>query len=147
MAADPYTPPKSQVADTESSSEDTTVNPHVLWRQLCGLVFWLSPLFFVGLLSGLFGMALGGVTFADAWVSGVYKRPGRRSLLNISPMSWGVLMLWLFILTFPLYIINRNRLRTRRGTNGFFIATVIIGTLLLIQLVASIWSTQIQPPS
>jgi hypothetical protein len=145
MTTDPYVPPKAQIAHVEVSSEDTAVNPHVLWRQLCGLVFWLSPLFLAGLLPGLLGAALGGVTFVDAWVSGIYKRPGTRSLLNISPMSWGVLMLWLFIFTFPLYIINRNRLRTRRGTNVFFMATVIMGTLLLVQLIASIWLSTMQP--
>ena len=144
MGTDPYAPPKTQVADVEGSSEETAPNPHVLWRQLCGLVFWLSPLFLAGPIAGLFGLALGGVTFTDAWVSGIYKRPGTRSLLNISPMSWGVLMLWLLILTFPLYVINRNRLRTRRRTNGFFIATVIMGTLPVVQLVASILLPQMQ---
>ena len=42
-----------------------------------------------GLIGAALALTLGGVTFADAWVSGIYKDPTRKSFLNISPMGWG----------------------------------------------------------
>ena len=148
MTADPYAPPKAQVADAESSSQQTTANPHVLWRQLLGLVVWITVLSLPagGPIALLLALALGGAIFADAWVSGIYKRPGVKSMLNISPMSWGVLAVALYILAFPIYMLYRNRLRTRQRTNGFFIAAVIMGTLVFIFVVANILLTPTGQP-
>jgi hypothetical protein len=141
LTTDPYAPPKAPIADSADVSAGPAANPHVLWRQLCGLVLWTAVLtIFGGLLAMLVGLTLAGVTFADAWVSGIYKRPGSKSFLNVSPMSWGILMAGLFIVTFPVYLVNRPRLRTRQGTNAFFIATVIIGVLWTAAFVASLLS-------
>jgi hypothetical protein len=141
LTTDPYAPPKAQIADSADASAGPAANPHVLWRQLCGLGFWTAVLtIFGGLVAMLVGFTLAGVTFADAWVSGIYKRPGSKSFLNISPMAWGILMVGLFIVTFPVYLVNRQRLRTRRGTNVFFIATVILGALWAAAFVASVLS-------
>ena len=79
--------------ENESDSAESLApgsNPQVLWRQLTGLVLWVSVLGFL-LYEFIFiwALALGGVTFADAWVSGVYKDRSRKSIINISPMSWG----------------------------------------------------------
>ena len=64
-------------------------------------------------------LALGGVTFADAWISGIYKRPRERVFVNMSPMAWGIAMALLFIPTYPIYLLNRNKLRTTGGTNDW----------------------------
>jgi 4-hydroxybenzoate polyprenyltransferase len=48
----------------------------------------------------------------------------------MSPMAWGIVMPLLFIAAFPLYLINRNRLRTRKNGNAFFVATIVIGAVL-----------------
>ncbi len=125
------------------TSSGAIANPHVLWRQLLGFVLW------VGLLSlpagGPFGailcLALGGATFADAWVSGIYKRPGTKSFLNISPMAWGIVMALLFIVAYPVYLTNRNKLRTVQGGNGFFIATIMLGGLVIVLLLLSVLGT------
>lgn len=53
-------------------------------------------------------------------------------------MAWGILMVGLFIVTFPLYLLNRHRLRTRRGTKAFFIATVLVGGFLIASRVANL---------
>jgi len=53
-------------------------------------------------------------------------------------MAWGILMVGLFIVTFPLYLLNRHRLRTRRGTKAFFIATVLVGGFLIASMVANL---------
>lgn len=91
-----------------------------------------------GPVGALLALALSGVTFADAWVSGIYKHPGKRSFVNISPMSWGIAMSLLLIVAYPTYLISRNRLRTIEGTNGFFIATIIIGSLILVMVTINI---------
>jgi hypothetical protein len=99
-----------------------------------GLVLWDGIIGYLG--GGLIGAAmallLGGVTFADAWTSGIYKDRSRKSFLNISPMAWGVVMPMLFIAAYPLYLINRNKLRTKNSGNGFFVATIVIGAILFL---------------
>jgi len=88
----------------------------------------------------MFAFALGGVTFADAWVSGIYKRPDKKSFLNISPMAWGIVMALLFIVAYPAYLVNRNKLRTIKGPNGFYWTTVVFGAVMILLLVLSIAS-------
>ena len=125
---------------SDSSSAPLPANPHVLWRQLVGLVFW-TTLFALpagGPIGAALCLSLGGVTFADAWVSGIYKRPDRKTFLNISPMAWGIVMSLLFIVAYPAYLLNRNKLRTVQGTNGFFWATVVIGAVVILGLVLSV---------
>ena len=112
-------------------------NPHVLWRQLTGLVLWVSVFtyFSGGLYLAVFALVLALVTFADAWLSGIYKDKSKKSFLNNSPMAWGVVMALLFIVGYPLYLINRNKLRTRQGGNAFFMATIILGAIGIVLIV------------
>lgn len=109
-------------------------NPHSLKKQLFGfslvsafifrfLPSWQSALFLI--LAGLF-------TFIDAWKSGIYKRKDRRSVLNISPMAWGILMEIFFIITFPVYVINRNKLKTKDGGNIFWWLTRAFGGVVFL---------------
>jgi hypothetical protein len=83
-------------------------------------------------------LALGGATFADAWTSGIYKRPGEQGFLNISPMAWGIAMALLFIVTYPVYLLNRTKLRTINGTNVFYWITVVLGGLVIYLLALNI---------
>lgn len=120
---------ESGILETGSPTE----NPHVLWRQLVGLVLWVGIVgyFAYGVIGALQALALGGATFIDAWRSGIYKDPARRSFLNISPMSWGIAVPLLFIVAFPAYLINRNRLKTKQSGNGYFVATIVLGCALI----------------
>src|ERR1700685_3905497 len=115
------------------TTPNSSSNPHVLWRQLVGLVLWTGLLALPagGPLGAILCLTLGGVTFADAWKSGIYKQRDRKSFLNISPMAWGIAMALLFIVTYPAYLLNRNKLRTIRGTNAYFYAVIVIGGLVL----------------
>jgi hypothetical protein len=119
---------------------DSSSNPHVLWRQLLGFVLWTGLLALPagGAIGAVVCLTLGGVTFADAWSSGIYKHPGRKSFLNISPMAWGIAMALLFIVAYPAYLLNRNKLRTIRGTNAYFYAVIVIGGLVLALLLLRI---------
>ena len=117
-------------------------NPHKLWRQIVGFVFWAGGISFIRLIPNpdlwirhlMFVLPIGCLTFADAWVSGIYKDRSRKSFLNVSPMSWGIGMSLLAIVTFPVYMIMRNKLRTRNGGNGFFIALAVFGGVIMIAL-------------
>jgi hypothetical protein len=125
-----------------STSPTSVANPHVLWRQLLGLVIW------VGLLSlpagGIIGvvlcLTLAGLTFTDAWKSGIYKRPDRKAFLNISPMAWGIVMALLFIVAYPAYILNRNKLRTVHGTNAYFWALTAVGAVVVVLMAINIFA-------
>jgi hypothetical protein len=117
-------------------------NPHVLSRQLVGLLLWVGLL---SLLGGIYTfivcLTLAILTFADAWKSGIYKKSDKRGFLNISPMAWGIAMAFLFVVAFPVYILRRSELRTISATNGFYWALVIVGAALIIAFVGnlSLW--------
>ena len=121
-----------------------SANPHVLWRQVAGFVFWvgLMILFLVStddVVLATYLSVIGGVTFEDAWRSGIYNNPEKKSLSDISPMGWGILMAMpmFFIFTYPMYLINRNELRTLQAGNGFFIATIVLGAVLYIHIIVT----------
>lgn len=118
----------------------STGNPHVLWRQVTGLFLWVGVLSYSagGIVGVVFALALGGVTFADAWTSGIYKDRTRKAFLNMSPMAWGIVMPLLFIAAYPLYLLNRNKLRTKDAGNGFYIATIVLGCVDVALLLLSV---------
>jgi hypothetical protein len=100
-----------------------------LWKQLIGLcVTGVAVLLFYGP-AGILIVAAGAVVFADAWIAGIFKRPGGSGLLNNSPMVWGIATMGLLVVAYPLYAFNRNRLRTRPGKSGLFIAVNVLGGL------------------
>lgn len=114
-------------------------NPHVLWRQLLGLVVWTSlPAIVGGPLVLVWTFALGGVTFADAWHAGIYKQPGRKAFTNMSPMAWGIGMVLLLIVTYPMYLAHRNQLRTRPGNPVLFRLVVGLGALAIAATIIGI---------
>src|SRR6266480_321660 len=114
--------------------------PRVLWRQALGFVFWVGLLSLPagGPIGAILCLALGGSTFADAWNSGIYKQPGKKGFLNISPMAWGIAMALLFIVAYPAYLLNRRKLRTANGTDVFYWITVVLGAIVICLLVLSI---------
>jgi len=119
----------------------TPANPRVLWRQLLGFFLWVILLSIAGGPIGVVTcLALGGAAFTDAWKSGIYKRPGAKGFLNISPMAWGIAMACLFPVTYPVYLLNRNKLRTTQGTNAYYWITVVLGALVILLLLGSIFA-------
>lgn len=104
-------------------------NPHVFWKQVLGLTIASAVFFWFG---GLFLVLAGVFTFCDAWVSGIYKRPGVKSWLNISPMGWGIVMEGLLIAAYPIYLMNRDRLKTKQGSGAFWVLAIIFGALSLL---------------
>jgi hypothetical protein len=131
MTSHPY---QATESDLEQDDGSLTANPHVLWRQVVGFVFWTGLVSFLGggIVGVAMGLVLGGVTFADAWRSGIYKDPKKSSFVNISPMAWGIVMALLFIVAYPMYLVYRNKLRTRNAGSGFFVATVVLGAAQIL---------------
>ena len=103
-------------------------NPHSLGKQVLGLAIGSVIFFFSGGILGVLTMVF---TFCDAWVSGIYKRSDVKSVLNISPMGWGIVMGGLMLVAYPVYLLNRNRLKTKGQNNIFWILTIIFGGLTL----------------
>ena len=116
--------------------------PHVLWKQLVGLVFWISlfTYFATGPIGVVVGLIFGGLTFADAWLAGIHKGWDRKSFLNISPMGWGIVVALLLIIAYPAYVLNRNRLKTAPGNDVLFGFVVVVGGILLAASLYSIYS-------
>lgn len=117
----------------ETNLAEPVENPHDFWPQLLGLVLPVGAVtyFLAGPIFAAFMLALGLVTFADAWTSGIYKDPSKRSFVNISPMGWGIAVTMLFVVGYPVYLLNRNKLRTRQSGNGYFMATIVLGVVLI----------------
>ena len=125
----PYTSPSAPAGDV-ALPVDT--NPHTLWKQILGLCVASISLLFLFRFVGIPIVLAGVFTFVDAWTAGIYKREDKKTFLNISPMGWGIAMEYLLILAYPLYLINRNKLKTRKGNIVFFVLTIIIGPLTVI---------------
>ena len=109
-------------------------NPHTLWKQILGLCIVTILCITSFGVSGIF-LALAGIfTFIDAWTAGIYKNKGMKFFINISPMAWGIAMEAFIIVSYPLYLINRNKLKTRDGENVFWILTIIFGGIPILLL-------------
>lgn len=116
--------------------EPSNDNPHNLSKQLIAFVifsvlfaFFTSP---VILVAGIF-------TFIDAWTAGIYKDKNKKSFLNLSPAAWAIAMEGLLIVTLPLYIINRNKLKTKDGNIAWFVLTIIAGCVPLIAFLINVF--------
>ncbi len=127
---------------SDQSNEKTTnlTNPHKLEKQLVGFIAWtgLIGIFAAGIPGVIISLILGGVTFADAWKNGIYKKPDSKDFLNISPMGWGIAMALLFIVAYPVYLIRRNKLRTIQAGNAYFVAVIIVGAIVIALTVLNI---------
>ena len=119
----------------QKQSTGLSENPHSLGKQIAGLSLWSVVFFFFG---GLLTVLAGIFTFCDAWAAGIYKKKDGKSVLNISPMGWGVAMEGLLLVAYPLYLINRNKLKTKPGKSIWLVLAMIFGALNL--LMAGIWA-------
>lgn len=122
-SVNPYNPPTTTVELVEPMQ---TKNPHTLWKQIVGVAIASIVMFPFG---GIFIVLTGVFAFVDAWHAGIYKKKDSKAFLNLSPMAWGIAMVGLLIVAFPLYLINRNKLKTKEGNIVFFVLTILFGIL------------------
>lgn len=81
---------------------------------------------------GIFVVIAGIFTFLDAWTAGIYKKKDVTSLVNNSPAAWGIVVQGLLFIAYPLYLINRNKLKTKDGRSLFCVLTIISGGIPLL---------------
>ena len=126
-----YSPPDSNLDQSPALPD----NPHSMPKQLTGIVI-ASVIIIIGTFPYLvisILLALTGIfTFLDAWNSGIYKEPGKRALTNLSPMGWGVLTIGLWVITYPIYLFNRNKLKTKDGPRAYWILIHVFSAPILI---------------
>jgi len=53
--------------------------------------------------------------FIDAWRSGIRKNVNQKGILNFSPAGWGVLVLFIWIIFLPVYLIKRKNMIMKHG--------------------------------
>ncbi|MEW6111204.1 MAG: hypothetical protein AB1664_03665 [Thermodesulfobacteriota bacterium] len=117
---------RAETTNMPMETPQPVVNPHNLGLQLLGVCIASFVAFFYG---GLPLILAGVFTFADAWVAGIYKKKESSSFINISPMGWAIAMEGLLIVTLPLYLIFRSKLRTKQGNVVLFILAILFAFL------------------
>jgi hypothetical protein len=137
MNAKPGAPEPLLSSDHSAESEAGGFASFSAPRQITGVVIAsvvaLSSLFLLGIPLVLIALlVLAGVfAFLDAWHAGIRKRKGSGSLLNISPMGWGIVFMGLLIVSYPVYLFSRNRLKTKPGYTTFWVLTNVSALLVL----------------
>lgn len=81
---------------------------------------------------------VGAFTFIDAWTAGIYKIKDKKTFINMSPMAWAIAMEGVLIVTLPIYVLNRNKLRTTNGNTAWFVLTILSGAIPLILTIFNI---------
>jgi len=117
------------VQEPEPIVQADDTNPHTLWKQILGLSISSIIVYFF---AGIFMVLTGIFTFIDAWTVGIYKKKDMKSFVNISPMAWGIVMEFLIIVAYPVYLIKRNKLKTKDGSNIFWILTIVFGGISIL---------------
>lgn len=119
--------------ETFCENEDVN-NPHILWKQILGFIVATVILTTLGLPWAGFGIFI----FVDAWKAGIYKKKDSKSFLNLSPMGWAIAMHGAPFITFPLYILNRNKLQTLEGDDRWYRVAIFSGVVTVVIAVTSI---------
>ena len=134
MSDQPSEVPATRVFEELPSPDDPiesppAANPHKLPLQILGVCIASVVAFLFG---GIFVVLAGVFTFADAWVAGVFKKKESSSFLNISPMGWAIAVELLLIIALPLYLVFRNKLKTKEGSTALFVLAIVFGVLPII---------------
>jgi predicted Zn finger-like uncharacterized protein len=119
-------------------------NPHSLGGQVTGIVIASVISLVLFRLGGVLVILVGIFVFLDAWHSGIYRTPGVKHLLNLSPMGWSIAIILLCVLSYPLYAFNRNKQKTKDGPVVYWVLTNVFGIITLIAFllrIAYMWST------
>jgi hypothetical protein len=110
-------------------------NPHRMGKQATGVAVAAAVVFLIVKLGGLAVILAGVFTFLDAWHAGIYKQPDSKSFVNLSPMGWSIAMMGVLIITYPFYVANRGKLKTRDCTPVFWVLTNLFGVISLALIV------------
>ena len=75
--------------------------------------------------------------YADAWLAGIRKRQAG-SFKHFSPLGWSLLVSFVAVVGLPLYIWNRPKLKTRKGSTVIWVLILVISVLDTVMLAAII---------
>jgi hypothetical protein len=126
------------MATAERASESLSTggsNPHQMRKQATGVAIAAVVVLLVLKLAALAVILAGVFTFLDAWHAGIYKQPDSKSFVNLSPMGWSIAMMGILIVTYPFYLANRGKLKTRSGSSVFWVLTNLFGAISLLLMV------------
>ena len=79
-------------------------------------------------------VAVGGVVFADAWTGGIGRKANGRGLAKVSPLLWGIFAGLFPVIVLPIYLFNRKRLSSGRGSKVVWALIVVVGATVLLLL-------------
>jgi cytochrome c biogenesis protein CcmG/thiol:disulfide interchange protein DsbE len=127
---------KNSVEQNQVTPNTEVVNPHSLWKQVTGVVIASLVVLALYRFSGVLVALLGIFTFLDAWNSGIFKKSDTKSFVNISPMGWSICMMGLFIVTYPVYLVKRNTLKTKDGPPVYWILVNVFAVIALLVVIA-----------
>ncbi len=123
----PATPPFEDLPSPDTPVESPPpANPHRLPLQILGVCI---ASVIVTLIGGISLVPAGVFTFVDAWEAGIFKSKNSSSFLNISPMGWAIAVEGLLIIALPLYLVFRNKLKTKEGRPVWLVLTILFGLL------------------
>jgi predicted Zn finger-like uncharacterized protein len=128
---------------SSTASSPQIKNPHSLGGQVTGIVIASIIILVLFRLPGLLVILVGIFAFLDAWHSGIYRNPDVKHVLNLSPMGWGIAILLLCVLSYPLYALNRNKQKTKDGPRVYWVLTNIFGIIVLaffLLYIVVLWS-------
>ena len=118
--------------------EAENLPPHSIGKQITGIVIASIIILAIGGIGGMIVVLAGIFTFLDSWYSGIYKKPDTNSFTNISPMSWGIVMMGLIIVAYPVYLVKRNKLKTKNGPVVFWILLNVFTTIFFVLFLLNI---------
>lgn len=101
------------------------------WKQCLWFGLMSAFVLVFGWPGSILVVAVGSLVFTDAWMIGIRRKPNNSGFLNISPFAWGVAVNLLPIVSFPLYLFTRDRLRVRKGSTVVWLLLVVLGGLLM----------------
>jgi hypothetical protein len=101
------------------------------WKQTLAVVVAALLVLLLFRVAGVPIVLAGVFTFLDARHSGIRKKAGSKSFVNLTPGAWGVAVMGLTIVAYPCYLISRGKLKTKEGPGAYWVLANIFALIAL----------------
>ncbi|MDP2645416.1 MAG: hypothetical protein Q8P24_10785 [Desulfobacterales bacterium] len=125
---------ENSVQQSHLTPKTGVINPHSLGKQVTGVVITSLVVLALFRLGGVLIVLAGIFTFLDTWYSGIFKNMDNKSFANLSPMGWSIAMMGLLIVTYPVYLAKRNKLKSKDGPAVYWILLNFFAVIALLLL-------------